>query len=200
MSIEPANDSASTIRVIDDDDGYRTSMMQMLAATGLHAVGYRCVGEFLMAPDRDRAGCVLLDIARPGLSGIAVMKTAVLRGSVRPIICVTGYDDVATSVEAMKQGAFDYIVKPAPAERVIPAVRRALDVDAAHRAAERELAELRSRFARLTQAERAVLLGIVSSKRNKQIAADLGLCERTIKARRARMMAKFGVATVPELI
>ncbi len=188
------------IRVIDDDDNFRMGMIRMLAAIGLHAVGYRSAGEFLTSPPSDRTGCVLLDITMPGVSGIDLLKALSLRRFTHPVIVITGRDDVLTSVEAMKQGAFDYIVKPASAERLIPAVRRAVDLDEARRAAENESRELHSRFASLTQVERAVLFGIANSKLNKQIAADLGLCERTIKARRACMMEKLRVATVPDLI
>jgi FixJ family two-component response regulator len=199
-SSELARNPASTICVIDDDDPFRLSMMRMLAASGMHVVGYRCAAEFAMALHNDLWGCIVLDIAMPGLSGIDLMKALRSRTSAPPVIFITARDDVVTSVELMKQGAFDYIVKPARAERVIPAVHRALEIDARRRAAEDELRELRSRFANLTLIECAVLFGVARSKLNKQIAADLGLCERTIKARRARMMEKLRLATVPDLI
>ena len=100
----------------------------------------------------------------------------------------------------MKQGAFDYIVKPATAERVLAVVARALQVDARRTAAQRELRALYSRFALLTDTERAILAGVLSHRLNKQMAGDLGTCERTVKAIRARMMTKLRADTVPELV
>lgn len=189
-----------TVHVIDDDDSFRTSMIRLLNASALSAVGYACAGEFLLAQEGEAAGCILLDISMPGPSGIDLLRALVARGSAPPIVFVTGRDDVFTSVDVMKSGAFDYIVKPVAAERVLHVVRRALEVDAKRVAARRELAELRSRFDSLTAAERTIFLGVVCNRLNKQIAADLGTCERTIKAQRARMMAKLQVVTVPELV
>jgi FixJ family two-component response regulator len=188
------------VHVIDDDDSFRVSMIRLLSASGIAAVGYACAGEFLLARDGEASGCILLDISMPGPSGIDLLKALVARGSAPPIVFVTGRDDVLTSVDVMKAGAFDYIVKPVVAERVLHVVRRALEVDAKRIAARRELAELRARFDLLTAAERTILFGVVSNRLNKQIAADLGTCERTIKAQRARMMAKLEVTTVPELV
>lgn len=188
------------VHVIDDDDSFRTSMIRLLNASGLAAMGYACAGEFLLAQEGDASGCILLDISMPGPSGIDLLKALVSRGSAPPIIFVTGRDDVFTSVDVMKAGAFDYIVKPVGAEHVLQVVRRALDVDAKRAAARRELTDLRARFELLTSAERTIFFGVVSNRLNKQIAADLGTCERTIKAQRARMMAKLQVATVPELV
>jgi FixJ family two-component response regulator len=198
VSEEPV--AVQTVHVIDDDDSFRTSMIRLLNASGLAAMGYACAGEFLLAQDGEASGCILLDISMPGPSGIDLLKALVARGSAPPIVFVTGRDDVFTSVDVMKSGAFDYIVKPVAAERVLNIVRRALDVDAKRVAARRELAELRARFELLTAAERTIFFGVVCNRLNKQIAADLGTCERTIKAQRARMMAKLQVATVPELV
>jgi FixJ family two-component response regulator len=197
--MEPARYPASTIQVIDDDDHFRTSMLRMLAASGLHAVGYRCARDFLLCSD-DCIGCVLLDIGMPDLSGIDLMRALKARMPVNPVIFITARDDVMTSVEAMKQGALDYIVKPAQAERVMSAIRRALRISEERSSAEMQSRELRLRFASLTAVESAVLFGIANSKLNKQIAADLGLCERTVKARRAQMMEKLRLRTVPDVI
>jgi FixJ family two-component response regulator len=188
------------VHVIDDDDSFRRSMLRVLRTSGHAAVGYGCAGEFLLTLQGEAAGCILLDISMPGPSGIDLLRALMQRGSAPPIIFVTARDDVMISVDAMKMGAFDYIVKPVSAERVLAVVQRALQVDAQRSAARRELRELCMRFASLSGAERTIFLGVVSHRLNKQIAGDLGACERTVKALRARMMAKLNVATVPELV
>ena len=193
--------SGPVVHVIDDDDSFRCSMLRILHASGYAAVGYSCAGAFLLALRGEAAsGCILLDITMPGPSGIDLLHGLMQRGSAPPILFLTARDDVMTSVDAMKQGAFDYIVKPASAERVISVVARALQVDAQRTSAQRELRELYSRFALLTDTERAIFAGVLSHRLNKQMAADLGTCERTVKAMRARMMTKLCADTVPELV
>lgn len=188
------------VHVIDDDDSFRRSMLRILHASGYTAVGYGCAGEFLLALHGEAAGCILLDISMPGPSGIDLLHGLMQRGSTPPVLFVTARDDVMTSVDAMKQGAFDYIVKPASAERVLAVVARALQVDARRTSAQRELRASYSRFALLTDTERAIFAGVLSHRLNKQMAGDLGTCERTVKAMRARMMTKLRADTVPELV
>ncbi len=198
-----ANESPSTaaaVHVIDDDDSFRRSLMRILQTLGYRAAGYRCAGEFLLAMVAEPTGCILLDITMPGPSGIDLLRAMMQRGSVPPTIFVTARDDILTSVSAMKLGAFDYLVKPVAAERVVGVVERAMRVDAQRVAVQVELQALCSRFAQLTNAERTIFLGITTHRLNKQMAADLSACERTIKALRARMMAKLNLTTVPELV
>ena len=200
LSRTEEDSAAPKVHVIDDDDSFRRSMLRVLRTSGYPAVGYGCAGEFLLTLQGEAAGCILLDISMPGPSGIDLLRALTQRGSAPPIIFVTARDDVMISVDAMKMGAFDYIVKPVGAERVLAVVQRALQVDAQRSAARRELRELCMRFAALSPAERTIFVGVVSHRLNKQIAGDLGACERTVKALRARMMAKLNVATVPELV
>jgi FixJ family two-component response regulator len=188
------------VHVIDDDDSFRRSLLRVLEALGYKAVGYGCAGEFLLALRGEPAGCILLDISMPGPSGIELLRALTQRGSVPPTIFVTARDDVMTSVNAMKMGAFDYLVKPVSADRMLGIVERAMQLDAQRVAARRELQELCARFARLTTAERTIFVGVAAHRLNKQMAGDLGACERTIKALRSRMMAKLSVTTVPELV
>ena len=194
VTAEPA------VHVIDDDDSFRTGMLRVLRICGHRAIGYGCAGEFLLRLQGEASGCCLLDITMPGPSGMDLLRALKQRGSAPPIIFVTARDDVMTSVAAMKRGAFDYIVKPASAARVLAVVERALQVDAKRVAARTELRELTSRFATLTGAERTIFAGVISHRLNKQMAADLGACERTVKALRARMMSKLRARTVPELV
>jgi two-component system, LuxR family, response regulator FixJ len=189
-----------SVHVVDDDESFRTSMMRVLASAGFRPLGYGCAGEFLLAQADETGGCILLDIAMPGPSGIDLLKALVSRELSPPVIFVTGRDDVYTSVDVMKSGAFDYLVKPVGAERIVPVVRRALQVDAQRRTDRSELDALRRRFDTLTRSERAIFHGIMHNRLNKQLAADLGACERTIKAQRARMMRKLQLTTLPELV
>lgn len=195
-----ADTSSRMVHVIDDDRVFRTSMQRMLDLRGFATAGYESVGEFLLAHGGEVIGCILLDIALPGPSGLDLLRAFVERGSCTPVVFVTARDEVVTSVEAMKCGAFDYVVKPVSIERVVHIVQKALEVDVALRAKRRGLSDLRARFEQLTQVERAVFFGIVGNRLNKQIAAELGACERTIKTRRARMMEKLNVAGVPDLV
>ena len=188
------------VHVIDDDDSFRRGMLRILQALGYAAVGYGCAGEFLLTLRGELAGCILLDISMPGPSGIDLLRGLMQRGTVAPIIFVTARDDVMTSVNAMKMGAFDYLVKPVGAERLSTVVARAMQLDAQRVAERHELQELCSRFARLTHSEHAIFVGVASHRLNKQMAGDLGTCERTVKALRARMMAKLHVTTVPEVV
>jgi FixJ family two-component response regulator len=182
VSGEPA------VHVIDDDDSFRTGMLRILRVCGHRAIGYGCAGEFLLRLQGEASGCCLLDITMPGPSGMDLLRALKQRGSAPPIIFV------------MKKGAFDYIVKPASAARVLAVVERALQVDAKRVAARTELRELSTRFATLTGAERTIFAGVISHRLNKQMAADLSACERTVKALRARMMSKLRARTVPELV
>jgi FixJ family two-component response regulator len=188
------------VHVIDDDDSFRRSMLRILQAMGYTTVGYGCAGEFLLALRGEPAGCILLDISMPGPSGIELLRALMQRGSAPPTIFVTARDDVMTSVDTMKMGAFDYLVKPVGAERLLAVVERAMRLDAQRAVARRELQALCSRYARLTHAERTIFIGVATHRLNKQMAGDLGACERTVKALRARMMTKLNLTTVPELV
>jgi len=190
----------SLVHVIDDDDGFRNSMIRMLLAAGFPSSGYRCAGEFLLANSEASSGCILLDVSMPGPSGFDLMRALAARDYPPAVIFVTALDDVSASVDVMKWGALDYLVKPVGVELVVQAVSRALEIDARRRATRRELQELRTRFETLTQTERTIFHGIVYNRLNKQLAADIGASERTIKVQRARVFEKLQVRTVPALV
>jgi FixJ family two-component response regulator len=192
--------AAPCVHVVDDDDSFRGSMLRLLEASGFQASGYRCAGEFLLTDALDRPGCVLLDITMPGLNGMDVLKALRARPTAPPIVLLTGFDDVLTSVDAMKSGAIDYLVKPVKAEKVLECVVRALRIDAQSKAAQQETQVLRRRVELLTASERKILLGIAHNKLNKQLAAELGSCERTVKAQRARIRAKLQLRSLPDLV
>ncbi len=188
------------VHVIDDDDGFRNSTIRMLVTAGFPTSGYRCAGEFLIANTEACGGCILLDVSMPGPSGFDLMRALAARDHPPAVIFVTALDDVSATVDVMKWGALDYLVKPVNMEAVVRAVSRALDIDARKRADRRDFQELRARFETLTQAERLIFHGIVYNRLNKQLAADIGASERTIKVRRARVFQKLQVRNVPALV
>ena len=187
------------IHVVDDDDSLRTALLRLLGAAGFEARGYASTGEFLLHAPSDRHGCLLLDIRLPGVSGLDLQAALQGRGVALPVIFLTGHGDVASSVRAMKAGAVDFLAKPVERAILFDAVARALALDAAQRMARDEADRLRARFATLTPREREVFDGIVAGRLNKQIADDLGIAERTVKAQRAQVLAKLGADSAAEL-
>jgi len=199
MQAEVSTTSAA-VHVIDDDDSFRRSMIRMLTAAGFDAAGYRDAGEFLIGNPIGGRACILLDISMPGPSGIDLLKALMARDWAPPVIFVTGRDDIITTIDVMKWGAFSYLLKPIGSETLLPVVRAALAADEQRLATRQDLTRLRTRFATLTPAERAIFYGVLNNRLNKQLAAELGVCERTIKAQRARMFEKLEIQTVPELV
>jgi FixJ family two-component response regulator len=187
------------IHVVDDDESLRTSLLRLLSAAGFEARGYASTGDFLLQPLPDRSGCILLDVRLPGPSGLDLQAALQRQGVTLPIIFLTAYADVAASVRAMKAGAVDFLTKPIERAALFEALQRALARDATQCAARAEAARLRACFALLTPRECAIFDGIVAGKLNKQIAAELGVAERTVKAQRAQLMAKLEVGSVAEL-
>jgi FixJ family two-component response regulator len=187
------------IHVVDDDDSLRTALLRLLAASGLEARGYASSGEFLLDPLPERPGCLLLDLRLPGPSGLELQAALQRRGNPLPIVFLTGYADVGASVQAMKGGAVDFLTKPVERDALLDAVGRALARQAQERADCDGAERLRARFASLTPRERAVFESIIAGQLNKQIAAEIGIAERTVKLQRAQLMAKLGVGSAVEL-
>ena len=188
------------IHVVDDDDSLRSALLLLLSAGGFEARGYGSAGDFLLNPLPDRPGCVLLDLRMPGPSGLDLQEALRDKGIRLPVIFLTGHADVPTSVRAMKTGAVDFLAKPVERETLFEALQRALALDAAGRADRAEAsARLRARFANLTPREREVFELVVAGRLNKQIAGQLGIAERTVKADRAQVLAKLGAGSAAEL-
>ncbi len=187
------------IHVVDDDESMRTSVLELLEAAGFEARGYASTGEFLLHPPPDRVGCLLLDVRLPGPSGLDLQAALRRQGVTLPIVFLTGHANVATSVLAMKGGAVDFLEKPVGREVLLEALGRALARDASARAAREEASEQSTRLAALTPREHEVFKRLLAGKRNKDIAAELGIGLRTVKAYRAQLMAKLGVDSPAEL-
>ncbi len=192
---------APVVHVVDDDDSMRTAVVRLLQAAGYQARGYGSAGEFLLGrSDRDAPGCAVLDVRMPGPSGLDLQEALARFDVPLPIVFLTGHGDIPMSVRAIKAGAVDFLTKPVSREVLLGAVRSAIARDAETRAAREVLRVLRARYESLTPREREVFTGVVAGRLNKQIAADLGTAERTIKAHRAQVMEKMQVASVAELV
>ncbi len=190
---------APLIRVVDDDDSLRAALLRLLDAAGYEARGYASTGEFLLHSPRDRHGCVLLDLRLPGPSGLDLQAALPDQGIALPVVFMTGHPEVAASVRAMKAGAVDFLEKPVERQTLFDALERALARDQSQRAARGDADLLRARFALLTPREREVFDRVVAGKLNKQIADELGIAERTVKAQRAQLMEKLGANSAAEL-
>jgi FixJ family two-component response regulator len=189
------------VYVVDDDAFFRAAIQQQLEQTGYRVVTYASAEEVLeQRPDENGPGCILLEVRMPGLSGPALQSRLLELGSTLPILFITGYADVSTTVKALKAGADDFLIKPVQSDELLRAIRRSL---ARHRTAlevKREFDVLRGRLATLTPRERQVFLLIVRGKINKQVANELGATERTIKAHRHNVMEKMKVRSLAELV
>jgi FixJ family two-component response regulator len=187
------------VAVIDDDDSFRAAVVRMLEASGRAAIGYRCAGEYLLAAHSD-CSCIVLDMLMPGPSGLDLLESLASCATSPPVVFVTGYGDIPSTVRAIKAGAVDFLTKPIGRDQLLSAVDRAFCLDEQRRKAWRELEDLRARYAQLSAAEREVFAGVVSGKLNKQLAGTLGICERSIKSSRARVMRKMGAISFADLI
>ena len=187
------------IHVVDDDESLRTALLELLEAAGHEAIGYASTGAFLLQPPPDRPGCLLLDVRLPGPSGLELQVALQRQGISLPVIFLTGHADVPTSVRAMKAGAVDFLEKPVERGTLLDAITRALARDGSQRAARDEAHRQSARLAVLTPREREIFDRIVAGKLNKQIADDLGISLRTVKAYRAQLMEKLGVSSAAEL-
>ena len=191
---------APIVHVVDDDDSVRTAISRLLEAAGYGVRGYGSAGAMLLAPPPVEPGCIILDYRLPGPNGLELQEALARRDDHLPVIFLTGHGDIPITVRAMKAGAVDFLTKPVQRDALLGAVASAVQRDAARRRTSVSRAELRTRYETLTVRERDVLERIVVGRLNKQIAAELGTAERTIKAHRARVMDKMQVGSVAELV
>jgi FixJ family two-component response regulator len=192
--------SGPVVHVVDDDEGMRTALCRLLEAAGYEARPHASAGDFLLADLVDRPGCVLLDLKMPGPSGLDLQEALAKREEPLPVVFLTGHGDVPSSVRALKAGASDFLTKPVERETLLAAVESALAEDAFRRAEREELRALQQRYETLTAREREVMVHVVAGRLNKQIAADIGAAERTVKAHRARAMEKMHVDSLADLV
>ncbi len=189
------------VHVVEDDDVVRAGIVRLLRRAGYEVCDYSSAGAFLLGGlQRNGPGCIVLDVHMPGPSGLELQGALARLEVALPIIFLSGQGDIPMSVQAMKAGAVDFLTKPAKPDALLGAVRAALARDTEMRLTRARARAFRERYASLTPREREVFAGIIAGKLNKQIAADLGTAERTVKAHRARVMEKMQAASVAELV
>ena len=189
-----------TVVVIDDDEAVRSSLKLLLQTVGLTTRCFASADDFLAGWDPRCPGCLLLDVRMPGSSGLELQQELNLRGATAPVIFITGHGDVPMAVEAMQQGAFDFLQKPFRDQDLLDRIGRALAHDREQRAALAHRDELRARLESLSPREREVLALMTRGRPNKLMAADLSLSQRTIEIHRARVMDKMQAASLAQLV
>ena len=186
--------------VVDDDRSVLKSLSRLLRTKGYEVRAYLSGREFLDQHDPDVPGCAILDMAMPGMSGLEIQRELAANDANRPVVFLSGSAEVPASVKAMKEGAVDFLTKPAKAQDLLQAIAVACDRQLKAREQKGELDNLQARIANLTPREREVLDGVVSGLLNKQIAGRLGISLKTVKLHRSRMMHKMNVRSVADLV
>lgn len=194
------NSIPATVFVVDDDASFLKAVTRLLRAGGFAVKTFTSADEFVKDPPSDSHGCVIADLQMPGMNGLGLQEALARTDNPLPVIFLTGHGDIPTSVHAMRKGAEDFLTKPVKREKLFEAVQRALARNTREREKCARSREQRALYATLTPREREVLKHIVTGQLNKQIAADLNITERTIKAHRAHLMAKLHVQSVVELV
>jgi len=188
------------IYIVDDDDGMRRALTVLMTTVGYQPAAFARPAEFLAKYDPNQASCLVLDVRMPEMSGLEVQQQLNRNGAMLPVILITGHGDIPMAVQAMKDGAFDFLQKPFRDQDLLDRINAALKQDAQNRESVDRLADLRQRSASLTPREREVLEHVVDGKANKVIAIDLGLSERTVEIHRANVMEKMGARSVAHLV
>ncbi len=199
MHTDTAQFPERTVYIVDDDISFLRSLSRLLRASGFHVVAHTSATEFLSMVEPGMRGCLVTDLMMPGMDGMALQAALQKAGSTLPMLFLTGHGDIPTTVQAMRRGAEDFLTKHAPKAELIAAVNRALARDEQAQAEREHQESLRRPFALLTEREREVLRQVVQGKLNKQIAADLGIHERTVKLHRTSITTKLQVHSVAEL-
>ena len=193
------NATVAIVHVVDDDASFLTAVSRLLRANGFSVKSYSSAQNFLAHRDPDAPGCVLADLRMPEMNGLDLQAALAQTSNPLPILFLTGHGDIPSSVQAMRDGAEDFLEKRAPKEQLLGAVTRALARDSREREARDRRRELRALFDTLTDREREVLAHVVQGRLNKQIAWDLGIHERTVKLHRTAITTKLNVQSVAEL-
>ena len=189
-----------TVFVVDDDASVRKSLVRLLKASGFAAESFASAAELLQREPFDEVGCVVLDVRMPGMDGLGLQEHLARRDCPLPIVFISGHGDIPMSVRAMKAGAVDFITKPFRDETLLSAVGESLAKCREERQRRAEVAVVRERLATLTPRELQVLRHVLGGQTNKQIAADLGTAEKTVKIQRGRLMQKMQASSLAHLL
>ena len=197
--VEAVPEANPTVLVIDDDGALRESLGRLLRSVGLGAQLFASVPEFLKSKLPDGATCLVLDVRLPGRSGLDFQRELAAANIQVPIIFMTGHGDIPMSVQAMKGGAIEFLTKPFRDQDLLEAIQIGIARDRARRESESALSALRERFEALTPREREIMIQVAQGRLSKQIAADIGISETTVKVHRSNLMRKMKAASLPEL-
>jgi RNA polymerase sigma factor (sigma-70 family) len=190
----------SIVFVVDDDDSLREALKRLIRSIGLQVEVFASAEEFLRRKQLDVPGCLILDIRLRGISGLDFQRKLAEANIPIPIIFITGHGDIPMSVRAMKAGAVEFLTKPFRDQDLLDAIQVGLERDQARRQREAEIAILQERFEGLTPREREVLPLVASGLPNKQVAAEIGTSETTVKVHRSQLMRKMAANSLPELV
>jgi two-component system response regulator FixJ len=192
--------SEPTVFVVDDDQAMRSSLKWLIESIGMKVRTFGSADEFLSSYYPGRAGCLLLDVRMPGMSGLELQEHLARRELQLPVIIITGHGDVAMAVKAMKAGAVDFIEKPFNDEELLGSIRKALEHGERQRALQFQRAEIAARLAELTPREHEVMDMVTEGRANREIASALGVSAKTVEAHRARVMDKMRASSLAELV
>jgi two-component system, LuxR family, response regulator FixJ len=188
------------ISIVDDDEAFRSSLDLLISSKGFRVASFASAHEFLAAFDPQVPGCLIIDVHMPETSGLALQRTLAARALQPSVIMMTGFAEVAVVVRAMHQGAVEFLQKTCPEEELLDAIRHGLELDQQNRKAYARQTSIQGRLSLLSPPENEVLKLVLQGKANKSIAVRLGVSPRTVEDRRARIMQKLRVDSVPQLV
>ena len=189
-----------TVFIVDDDAAMRDALAQLLETAGLQAEAHADGPAFLAACEADRPGCLLLDVAMPGMTGFEVQAALNARGLTIPTIFLTGHGDIAMAVRAVQAGAVDFLEKPIQGAALLERVQRALALDLEWRQTQGRTQAIQQRYARLSSRERECMALIASGLTSKEVARELGISPRTVEVHRTHVMHKMGAVNLADLV
>jgi FixJ family two-component response regulator len=190
----------AVVFVIDDDPSMRGALEDLVGSVGLQVRPFASPQDFLQSKLPDAPGCLVLDVRLPGMGGLTFQKELARLGVALPVIFITGHGDIPMSVRAMKAGAVEFLTKPFHDQELLDAIHTAIERDRERRREAVLVAELRERYATLTERERQIMTLVVVGRANKQIAAELNLSEMTVKVHRGQVTRKMHAGSLPELV
>ena len=198
--LTPPAELAPIVYVVDDDASVRAALEDLLASMGLQVRAFASTQAFLDHPRDDAPACLVLDVRMPGQSGLDFHRSMAGLGLQLPVVFITGHGDIAMGVNAIKDGAIEFLTKPFRDQELLDAIHKGIALDRERRREGEALGELQARWQTLSAGEREVVDGVVRGRLNKQIAADLGVSEITVKVRRAQVMRKMEARTLVDLV